>query len=204
MIIVSFEGIEGSGKSTQAKLLKENLEKLNFKVKLISEPGGTDLSNKIREILLFSEFKISNIAELMLFLASRAQLIEEIQNINLDFLILDRFIDSTVAYQGYGRGIDISEIMKLNDFVTKGMKPDITILLDIPVEEGLKRINKRKKTRIEKEDISFHKKVRYGYLELAKSDTERIKVINGNTKIEEIQKKIVNIVLEKFKIKSSQ
>ncbi|MEW6674546.1 MAG: dTMP kinase [Nitrospirota bacterium] len=196
---ISFEGIEGTGKSTQAKLLYEYLRGKGFDVVLTGEPGGTTIGLKIREMLLSIENKkISPVTELLLYNASRAQHIKEVilPAINRGHIVVtDRFSDSTVAYQGYGRGIDLNLIDSLDRIATKGLRPGITILLDLDVEVGLKRNRGINKTdRLELEDIEFHKKVRKGYLEIATKEPGRIKLIDASTGIEEIHRKVVEIV----------
>ncbi|MFZ6017052.1 MAG: dTMP kinase [Nitrospirota bacterium] len=196
---ISFEGIEGTGKSTQAKLLYEYLRGKGFDVVLTGEPGGTTIGLKIREMLLSIENKkISPVTELLLYNASRAQHIKEVilPAINRGHIVVtDRFSDSTVAYQGYGRGIDLNLIDPLDRIATKGLRPGITILLDLDVEVGLKRNRGINKTdRLELEDIEFHKKVRKGYLEIATKEPGRIKLIDASTGIEEIHRKVVEIV----------
>ncbi|MDH5201821.1 MAG: dTMP kinase [Nitrospirota bacterium] len=202
-IFISFEGIEGSGKTIQAKLLDEFLRKKGYEVVLTEEPGGTTIGLKIRELLLSVEHKgMTPVTELMLYNASRVQLIKEVIFPSIkkgDIVITDRFNDSTVAYQGYGRGIELNLIDSIDRIVTAGLKPDITMLLDLDVEVGLKR-NKgvNKADRLELEDISFHKKVRDGYLEIAAKEPERIKLIDASKSIEEIHGKIVSIVSDLF------
>jgi len=199
-IFISFEGIEGTGKTIQSKLLCEYLTKKGYKVQLTEEPGGTRIGLKIRELLLSVEHKkMTSLTELLLYNASRAQHVEEfiLPAVNSGTIVItDRFTDSTVAYQGYGRGIDLNLIYSLEKIVTAGLRPDITILLDLDVEVGLKRnrgINKL--DRLELEDIEFHKKVRSGYLELATKEPERIKLIDASHGIEEIHSKIVSIIM---------
>jgi dTMP kinase len=200
-IFVSFEGIEGTGKTIQSKLLYEYLIKRGIKVILTEEPGGTQIGLKIREMLLSVEHKeMIPIAELLLYNASRAQHIKEVILPAIDkgaVVVTDRFTDSTVAYQGYGRGIDLNLINSIQKIVTAGLQPHITILLDLDVEVGLKRNKGINKTdRLELEDIEFHKRVRSGYLEIASKEPERIKLINASDGIEEIHRKIVNIVMD--------
>lgn len=200
-IFISFEGIEGSGKTIQARLLDEFLRKKGYTVVLTEEPGGTQIGLRIRELLLSVEHQeMTSVTELMLYNASRAQLIKEVILPAIKrgaIVITDRFNDSTVAYQGYGRGIDLNLIDSIDRIVTAGLKPDITILLDLDVEVGMKRnrgINKA--DRLELEDKAFHKKVRNGYLEIAGKEPERIKLIDASKSIEEIHNKIVSIITE--------
>lgn len=198
---ISFEGIEGSGKSTQARLLYEYLSKKGHTVILTGEPGGTEIGLKIRELLLSVEHKgMIPITELLLYNASRVEHIKEIilPAINRGAIVItDRFSDSTIAYQGYGRGIDLNLISSIERAVTGGLRPDITILLDLDVEIGLKRNRGINKTdRLELEDVEFHKKVRSGYLEIAAKEPDRIKLVDGSWSIEEIHSRIVSIVTD--------
>lgn len=198
-IFISFEGIEGTGKTTQARLLSERLIKEGYEVILTQEPGGTVIGNKIRKILLHVDHKeMSYMTELFLYNAARAQhLSEKILPALNDgkVVITDRFTDSTVAYQGYGRGIDIQVIMSINDIATEGIKPHLTILFDLDVETGLKRNKGTKKVdRLELEDIEFHKKVREGYLKIAEAESDRIKIVDASLPLKDVSEKIWEIV----------
>ena len=198
-LFISFEGIEGTGKTIQSRLLYEYLVKNGYNVILTEEPGGTRIGLKIRNVLLSVENKeITPVTELLLYNASRAQHLKELILPALNeggIVITDRFSDSTVAYQGYGRGIDLKLIDSLERMVTEGLKPDITLLLDLDVETGLLRNKGINKTdRLELEDIEFHKRVMDGYRQIAAREPERIKLIDGSGSIEEIQRKIIDIV----------
>jgi dTMP kinase len=198
-IFLSFEGIEGTGKTIQSRLLCENLVKKGYEVILTEEPGGTRIGLKIRDVLLSVENKeMTPITELLLYNASRAQHINEVILPALRkgvIVITDRFTDSTVAYQGFGRRIDLGYIDFIQRIVTEGLKPDITLLLDLDVETGLMRNKGINKTdRLELEDVEFHKRVRDGYLKIAAKEPERIKLIDGSGSIEEIHSKVINIV----------
>lgn len=198
-IFISFEGIEGTGKTTQARLLADHLSKKGYAAVLTEEPGGTPIGLKIREVLLnVDHAEMHPVTELLLYNASRCQHVQEIilPAINAGKVVLtDRFSDSTLAYQGFGRGIDVSVIETLDRMATGGLKPDLTLLLDIDVEMGLRRNRGANKIdRIELEDIEFHKKVRAGYHELARSEPGRIKVIDASGTVEEIQGKVIGIV----------
>ncbi len=196
---ISFEGIEGSGKTTIARLISEMLMTDGYEVLLTYEPGGTSIGQKIRDILLSPEHKqMSQITELLLYNAARHQHLKEriIPALNSGKIVItDRFSDSTVAYQGYGRGVDFSFIMSLDSIVTGSIKPDLTILLDLDVEVGLMR-NKgvNKIDRIELEDIEFHRKVRAGYHNIAANQPERVKVIDASLAIERVILDIGNII----------
>jgi len=198
-IFISFEGIEGTGKTIQSRLLRENLVKEGHEVILTEEPGGTRIGLKIRDVLLSVENKgMTPVTELLLYNASRAQHINEVilPALRMGVIVItDRFTDSTVAYQGYGRGIALEIINSLEIMVTEGLKPNITFLLDLEVEAGLKRNRGINKTdRLELEDVEFHKRVRDGYLQIAAKEPERIKLIDSSGSIEEIQRKIIDRV----------
>ena len=187
-LFITFEGADGCGKTTQINLLNEYLKNKNYKTVVTLEPGGTEIGKNLRQILLHHKGFVANAAELFLYLADRAQHIQEIvvKNKNEGKIVLcDRCIDSTVAYQGYARGGDIEKINLLNEIATEGVKPDITFVLDIESEIAQQRLT-GEKDRLEKEGLEFHKKVRLGYLELAKKFPERIKVINAAQSIEEV------------------
>lgn len=199
-IFITFEGCEGSGKSTQAKLLYRYFKKQGHDVILTYEPGGVKISNKIRDILLSAKNKnLHYKTELLLYLAARAQHVEEKIKPALKegkIVICDRFSDSTFAYQGTARKIDHKTIEFINNFATSGLLPDIVILIDIPPDIGFKRIKKHKYDRLEREKLSFHKKVRNGYLLLAKKYPQRIKIVNGLEDTNELHKKIIQICSE--------
>ncbi len=203
-IFISFEGIEGTGKTIQSRLLYEHLTKKGYEVTLTEEPGGTRIGFKIRDLLLSVENKgMTPLAELLLYNASRAQHIQEVilPVMNKGVIVItDRFTDSTVAYQGYGRGIDLSIINSLKRMVAADLQPDITILLDLDVEVGLRRnrgINKM--DRLELEDVEFHKRVRNGYLEIATKEPERIKLIDASEGIEQVHNRIIKIITDFLK-----
>ncbi len=201
-MFITFEGIDFSGKSTQVELLKKYFDNLNKPNKIIREPGGTEISEIIRKILLDkAHIKMSDETEIFLFSASRAQLVKEVIKPFLEkgyFVISDRFHDSTTAYQGYGRGIPVELVNYVNKLAIGKIIPDITFFIDIPAEEAEKRkLKKMKKEldRIEVADLDFFKRVRNGYLKIA-SNEKRFKVIDGMLSIEEIHKQILkNITL---------
>ena len=199
-LFISFEGIDGCGKSTQADLLRSYLESKGEQVELLREPGGTALSEQIREILLNpNNDKMDPSTELILLSASRAQLTREIIIPALErgnVVICDRYADSTLAYQGYGRGINLEWLEKLNAFATAGLKPDITLLVDLPVDEAFNRMQSKSFDRIEMEGIEFLDKVRSGYLELTDRFSKRYFMIDGMETIEEMSKKIINKIEE--------
>jgi len=180
-LFISFEGIDKGGKTTQSSLLAQYLKKRGYEVVKTFEPGGTRLGMRIKEILLGpSHAKMSETSELFLYLADRAEHVQKIIKPALEhrkIVISDRFADASIAYQGYGRGLEIDWIEELNRIVTQGILPDITFLLDITPSLATRR--GKKKDRMEKEQMSFHQRVYQGYLELAKSHPERIKVVPG-------------------------
>jgi dTMP kinase len=197
-MFITFEGIDFSGKSTQIELLKDYLIDNNKKVEVLREPGGTEISEKIRNILLDNKNeKLFAEAELFLFSASRAQLVREKIRPYLEkgiYVISDRFHDSSTAYQGYGRGIPIDVVMKVHELAIGETIPDLTLFIDIPVgiaNERKKKKAKGKLDRIEVGDIEFYNRVRNGYLEIAKKE-ERFKVIDGTQTIETIQNQIIS------------
>jgi dTMP kinase len=182
-LFITFEGGEGCGKSTQARLLYQRLKKLDVPVLLIHEPGVTALGKRITHLLKWSQdVKISPLAELLLFNVSRAQLVTEVIKPNLKKginIICDRFSDSTTAYQGYGRELDLSDVKKVNSIATQGLVPNLTILLDMPIEKGLERKKKIKPDRFQTQSRIFHKRVREGFLKLAKAEPKRWLVIDA-------------------------
>ncbi len=195
-LFITFEGPDGCGKTTQMKLLAEYLEKKGEEVVLTREPGGKGLGEKVREILLNYDGEVSDRCESFLFLADRAQNIDIIVNPAVKagkIVLCDRHIDSTVAYQGYGRGLDIERINMLNNLATNGKKPDLTFVFDVDVETSMKRVGKEK-DRMESAGVEFHNRVRQGYLELAKQEPNRIKVIDATKSIEEIHDEVINIL----------
>lgn len=197
-LFITFEGIEGCGKSTQANLLYDFLMNKNMECVLTHEPGGTPISEEIRSILLDNKnSEMVPLAELFLYYASRAQhtyekimpALREGKNV-----ISDRYYDSTIAYQGEGRGIPNQKVCEINNFATGGLIPQITFLIDIPADVGIGRLTT--KDRIEKEKLEFHNRVRGAFLTIARENKERVKIIDGMKPIEDIHKEIVNIVLK--------
>ncbi len=203
-IFISLEGIEGCGKSTQAKLLTQYVSGLGHPVISTREPGGTPIAEKIRGILLDpGNTGMTRTAELLLYLASRAQHVEQLIAPALaegKIVICERFSDATLAYQGYGRGLDTNLIEKFNRVVTLGLEPDLTFLLDMDVESGLSRAERRAKSwdRLERESIEFHNKVRYGYLAIARGSPHRVEVIDASGSIEDVWLKIRRCVDRKL------
>ena len=203
-LFITFEGGEGSGKSGQAMALYRRLFKLAIPALLTHEPGVTPLGKKITHWLKWSDnMNISPAAELLLFNASRAQLVAEVIKPNLEdgkVVICDRYADSTTAYQGYGRGLDLETVEAVNRAGSLGLKPVLTILLDISAEEGLARKKDKRPDRFEKEDVAFHQRVREGYLKLAVAMPERWLVVDAcqsRAKVEQIIWERVNQVLSR-------
>tara|TARA_B110000438_G_C15522706_1_gene524918 strand:+ start:59 stop:688 length:630 start_codon:yes stop_codon:yes gene_type:complete len=183
--IITFEGVDGCGKTTQINLLSDYLNSRNKENIIVREPGGTCISERIREILLDEDNSINSVTETLLFLSSRSQLVNEIikkKMNNSKFILFDRFIDSTIAYQGYGRGLDIEKLKSLNDFATENLKPDLTFILDIELSESLRRINTNTMDRMEKSGKSFLKRVISGYKAIALEKQSRYKLIDCNNK----------------------
>lgn len=190
-MLVTFEGIEGCGKSTQAILLRDYLQSRDRRVVLTREPGGTRLGLELRKILLSIQNQdLSQEAELFLYLADRAQHVQSLVRPSLEsgmMVICDRYADSTIVYQGYARGIDPGVLAQLNSMATRGLVPTLTILLDMPAEKGLERALRRNtrsdpcgsEGRFEAESLAFHRKVRQGYLELAAQNRDRFFVVDA-------------------------
>ena len=195
---ITIEGPEGSGKSTHSRLLCGYLRRRGLKILHTREPGGTKIGEAIREVLLDKKNKkMSGACELFLFLAARAQVVEEIIGPALTrgyIVVCDRFHDATVAYQGYGAGLDLKLIDSTGRLATGGLKPDLTVLLDVETKVGLKRAGV--KDRMEIKPVRFHKRVRDGYLEIAKREPRRIKVIRTtDAPVAAVQDKIRRAVL---------
>jgi len=189
-LFITFEGGEGSGKSTQAGVLYRRLLKMGIPALLTHEPGGTPLGKQLRRWLK-GEGEIDPQTELLLFNASRAQLVSRVIRPALEkgtVVICDRFADSTTVYQGYGRGLDFALIEAVNNIATQGLRPDLTVLLDVTVEQGLDR--KSLRDRFEREEAAFHQRVRQGYLEMAKREPGRWLVIDASLPRKEITRLI--------------
>ena len=195
-LFITVEGTDGSGKTTQIGLMKNYLEQKGYNVVLTREPGGTYISEKIREIILDpSNSRMSAITEMILYAAARAQLVSEVIKPALEsgkIVICDRFVDSSYAYQGFGRGIDLEIVGNVNKAALDGEMPDITFFFDISPEIALNRRRASTGTdRIEREDMEFHMKVYNGYKQLALLNPERIRTIDSNRTVEEISRDII-------------
>ncbi len=200
-LFITFEGGEGSGKSTQARALYRRLASLDIPVLLTHEPGGTPLGRSLRRWLK-DRGHMDAATELLLFNASRAHLISEVIRPALNqgkVVICDRFAESTVAYQGYGRRLDLALVHAVNNAATQGLKPDLIVFLDIPVEQGLAR--KGPRDRFEREDVAFHERVRAGYLEMAGADPQRWLVVDGRLPKRDIQRTVSQRVEHLLKLR---
>ena len=208
-LFITFEGVEGSGKTTQIQRLKKYFAQKGISFKITREPGGCSIGEKVRKILLDPDHReMVPMSELLLYEAARAQHMKEVIKPFLKkggVVLCDRFSDATLAYQGYGRRIDLKWIERLNQLSSQGIKPDVTFLLDCPSDVGLKRalhrnrtLKQEKEERFEKEKIQFHRRVRKGYLAIAKKEPRRVKVIDtrhGEAKVFEKIRKIVDNLL---------
>lgn len=195
-LFITFEGADGCGKTTQIELLDKYLREKGFDTLLTREPGAKGLGVKLREILLNYDGEVSPVAESFLFLADRAQHVDCIIKPALKegkIILCDRHTDSTIAYQGYGRNLDLDRINYLNNIATSGLKPDLTIVFDVDVETSLSRVG-GSKDRMESAGVDFFNRVREGYLEIAKKEPQRVRVINSSDTIENIHKKVVELV----------
>ena len=201
--LITFEGIDGSGKSTQIQLLEAEFEKLGISYKTFREPGGTKLSEKIRTILLDKEnIELYSNAESLLFAAARAQLTAEQIKPAItkgEFVICDRFTDSTIAYQGYGRGLNINNLELINTIATDGLIPDITFILDKDPQKAMERLKTVNPDRMEAVGIDFFKKIRQGYYQIMEQNKSRCIVINGEKPQKDISKEIYHIIMKRFK-----
>jgi dTMP kinase len=206
-LFITFEGVEGSGKTTQIERLKRHLIRKGIPCKVTREPGGCPIGEKIRKILLNPDHReMAPLSELLLYEASRAQHVLEVVKPLLKkgmVVLCDRFSDASIAYQGYGRKVDLQWVERLNRLSSQGIKPDVTFLLDCPSDIGLKRALQRNKTlkkekeeRFEREKIQFHHRVRRGYLSIAKKEPHRVKVIDTREGEEKVFEKIRQIVDE--------
>ncbi len=198
---VTLEGPEGAGKTTQVKLLATKLTELNIPHLITRDPGGTPLGKQIRRILLSPGSNVAPMAELLLYQADRAQHVEELIRPALEegkLVICDRYVDSTIAYQGYGRGIDLDLIRQLSQMATGGLKPVLTILFDIDSEEGLGRLHPGGHDRMEREELAFHKRVRDGYHKLAAAEPERWRILDATKPLSTVQEQFQKILCDKL------
>ena len=200
--LITIEGIDGSGKTTQIHMLEHEFNMLGVEYKTFREPGGTDLSEKIRAILLDKEnIDLISTAESLLFAAARSQLTEEQIKPSIEkgeFVICDRFTDSTIAYQGYGRGLDIKKLEEINHIATAGLMPDITFILDITPEVAAVRMGSESPDRMEATGMDFFRRIQEGYRHIKDQNPNRCKIINGEQSPENVFKDIKEIVKERF------
>jgi dTMP kinase len=199
-VFITFEGVEGCGKSTQARLFAQRLSAMGAPVRVLREPGGTQVGEAIRSILLDpANAGLDARAELLLYEASRAQLVAEVIEPALEageVVICDRFLDSTTAYQGYARGIPLDEVKRLNDAAAGGLVPDLTIVVDLDPALGLERAcrDSAGADRLEAEEIAFHERVREGFLAVARDEPQRVVVVPGDGTLEEVAERIDHAV----------
>ncbi len=204
---ITFEGIDFSGKSLQAKLLTEKLTELQLPVFFLREPGGAEIPEKIRDLLLDTRHHgMTAQTEVLLYSAARAQIVRECIVPNLaagKIVICDRYFDSTTAYQGYGREIDLEFIQKLHSFVVQNVIPNVTFLIDLEPKTALerKKLSNTEMDRLEKENLEFYQRVRNGYLQIARAEKQRFKIIDGARPVEEVHEEIFQQVKNKLKLK---
>ncbi|HNS54607.1 MAG TPA: dTMP kinase [Syntrophales bacterium] len=203
---ITFEGVEGSGKSTQIRLAGEFLQALGLTVVVTQEPGGTPLGERIREILLNrGGFDISGEAEVFLFAAARAQHADAVIRPALEsgkIVLCDRFSDATIAYQAYGRGLPLESVREICRLASRGLSPHLTLLFDLPVEEGLARALQRiagregntREDRFEREHLDFHRRIREGYLAVARQEPGRVRILDASKDIESTRQEVRSIL----------
>ena len=203
-MFITLEGPEGSGKSCQIPGLAEYVRELGFEVLTTREPGGTAIGDQVRQVIMsLKNTEMNPRTEIMLFCAARAQLVEQVIRPALArgvVVISDRYGDSTLAYQGYGHRLDLSILRQILDFATGGLKPDLTLLLDVDVNEGLRRRRSSggEWNRLDAFEVEFHERVRLGYHELAQSEPERWRVIDSNQSTEMVQSKCRQVLRQKL------
>jgi dTMP kinase len=204
--LITFEGLDGSGKSTQVALEAERLREAGVRVTVTREPGGTAFGHRLRELLLHAaRERITPLAELALMFSARAQHIEQLILPALqagDVVLCDRFIDSSVAYQGYGRGVSLQAIRELENCLCQGVRPDLTIVLDMDPETGAQRTSDRNRvaaepaTRFEQEGREFFERVRHGYREIARQEPERVRIVDGCGSVSDVHERVRQVVDE--------
>ena len=203
-MFITLEGPEGSGKSTQIRRLAKRLESMGFPVITTREPGGTPIGDQIRQVLVRMENKeLHPRTEILLFLAARAQLVEQLIKPALQdgkIILCDRYGDSTLAYQGYGHGLDLEKLRQMLDFATDHLKPDLTILLDLDVKLGLMRKKAEDEwNRLDAYEVLFHERVRVGYLNLARGEPNRWRIVDASQGIDAVQEDLLRIILDALK-----
>lgn len=204
-LFITFEGIEGSGKSTQSRLLSELFNKNNQPSIVTREPGGTIGAEKIRELLLDKDLSWSNLSEMFLHMSARAEHLYRVIKPNIidgNHVVCDRFIDSTIAYQGHAQGIEINKIIQLHQLAFENYYPDLTIVLDLAIEDSFKRMNKRNKIvdRYEAMDIDFHQKIKSGFTSIARLFPNRCVVLDASHSITNLQKQITDLINDRFNL----
>lgn len=198
---ITLEGPEGAGKTTQVKLLSKQLARLGVSHVVTRDPGGTPLGKQVRRILLTPGINVAPMAELLLYQADRAQHVAEVIRPALEegkLVLCDRYVDSSIAYQGYGRSIDLKLINELSKLATGGLKPILTILFDIQSEDGLSRLHPGGHDRIEREALDFHTRVRQGYLKLAEQEPDRWRILDASKPLTTVQDEFTKILVEKL------
>jgi dTMP kinase len=200
---ITFEGIDGCGKSTQLRLLASELRMRGLEVVSTREPGGTPLGKRLRTVLLDSQIEVDPLAELLLFAADRAQHVRTLLRPAIEsgsVVLSDRYADATAAYQGAGRNFTAHTIAEVINLATEGLKPDLTLIFDLPVAECLARTTRRTETdnktdRLDAEDAAFHTRVRNAYLKLAEDEPERVRIINASGSINETHDRVIEVVM---------
>ena len=207
-LFITFEGIDGSGKSTQVKLLREFLDQQGVRYQFAREPGGTLLGEQIRAILLDPVHRdMGVLTEALLYAASRAQLTRQVLWPVLEegrTVLCDRFVDSSLAYQGFGGGLDPTFLRELNSEATNGLKPDLTFLFDLPPQDAAHRRRNSPADRMERKESPFHERVREGYLVLARQEPERFKILDANGDIEQVQRIVRRLTVQALGLSSAQ
>jgi dTMP kinase len=206
-LFITFEGPDGSGKTTQARLLVEYLQAHGYSVIYTREPGGTEISEQIRQVILSTRNKaMQREAEVLLFSAARAQIVAELIRPALaagKIVICDRYADSTMAYQGYGLGLGLEALRAITHFATGGLVPALTFYVDVPAEIGLARRHRGETNRLDQKDVAYHTRVRNGYLELARAEPQRFVVIDGARTIDVVQQEIRARMLSELNVQQS-
>ena len=205
-ILITVEGVEGAGKSTQCRLLARRLSAKGFTIRETSEPDGTPLGEAIRSLFERERIEPAPLSEAFLFLAARHQHVERVIRPALargEIVISDRYSDATLAYQGYGRRLDLPMIRELNDFATGRLRPDLTLVLDLDPAVGLRRLGGRHLDAFEKMDQAFHSRVRQGYLDIAREEKDRVIVIHADQSVESLEAEIWSAVEERLQLREA-
>jgi dTMP kinase len=198
-VLITFEGVEGSGKTTQMGRLARRLAREGYRVECTAEPDGTALGAAVRRLFADPRLRPRPLGEVFLFMAARQQHVAETIRPWLErgrVVLCDRYTDATVAYQGYGRGVDLDLIRDLNARVTGGLVPDLTLLFDLPPGQGLRRIGRRRLDRFEREGLAFHRRVRRGYLEIQRAEPKRVRLVDAAAPAAEVEARVAALVLE--------